>query len=295
VHEEALRGLPDTWEVIKEKQFLILNHGGDKAAENLVDQGEAVFKWCEKLFPYIGQDEYVIRPVIRICKDIDEESAFRSGTSWFTPGFEITTHKDTVGIGSWEYRWLNRRFMGYWLAQKDSELMYALPAWMEFGLSECVSYGKHKGTKFELRPSDWEVMGLRERVKQGLARTPKEMFLATTDDFQEENSAYEAAALMRYLIDGKGSKKRLTRDLLQTYYHELLTAMDEIREAESDQWDTDDGPTTEEEEDARFKARQQQWNDREKELAELLFQRVFAEWDDDDWRTFEKDYFKEIG
>lgn len=292
-HEQALVGLPESWEIIEEDGFLVLNHGGDKAADDIVEHGDAVFRWCEKNLGFIGSDEYVMRPVIRICKDRDEEFAFRQGSSdWLKPSLEIVTHKDTVGIGSWEYRWLNSRFLGHWLWQSDADLMAAMPGWMRYGLQYSVEYGKHKGKKFELRQSDWEMMGLRERVKSGLARTPREIFLSDSDGFAgSDNGRYEAAALMRYLLVGSGSKKRLTRNLLEDYYACLKEVAEELNERD------DDSPgeaTTEEEEDAQFKAAQQRWKKKEKEVAEMLFERVFAGWSDKDWAAFERDYFKAI-
>jgi len=292
-HEQALVGLPDSWEVIEEDGFLVLNHGGDKAADNIVEQGDAVFRWCEKHLGFIGSDEYVMRPVIRICKDQDEEFAFRQGSDWFKPSLEIVTHKDTVGIGSWEYRWLNSRFLGHWLWQSDGDLMVAMPAWMKFGLQYVVQYGKHKGKKFELRHSDWEMMGLRERVKSGMARSPREIFLSDSDGFaSSQNGAFEAAALTRYLLVGSGSKKRLTRNLLEDYYSTLKEVTEELEERESPSGTST--ATTEEEEDAQFKAAQQRWKKREREVAEMVFERVFAGWSEKDWSAFERDYFKAI-
>ena len=67
-HQRAQAGLPEDWEVIEEDLFLVLNHADDKDADKLVEQGEAVFRWCEKTFPYLIDDtDYLRKPILRIC------------------------------------------------------------------------------------------------------------------------------------------------------------------------------------------------------------------------------------
>jgi hypothetical protein len=290
-HKAAVKGLPDDWEVVDKGRFLVLNHGNDKALKRAVEQGNAIFSWCERNLGYIGPDAYVPRPVIRICRDITEEQAFRTGSDWFRPGIEITTHKDNVGVGSYEYRWLNQRFLGYWIMQRDSDLANAMPGWMSYGLRNVFEYSKTKGKKLEFRPSDWEHMGLREKIKDNSAHTPKEIFLATEEDYREENFGYEAAALMRYLLVGKGSKDRLTKSLLKDYHTNLMEVVLAIEEEGSPKRKE---ATTEEEENEQFKNQSQFWKNRRKRITDETFEMTFSGWSDKDWSTLTKLYFKSI-
>ena len=153
--------------------------------------------------------------------------------------------------------------------------------------------GKHKGKKLELYPSDWEKVGLRQEIKDGVAATPKEIFLATEEFYDGENSRYAAAALMRYLLVGKGSKDKLTKNLVREYYLNMTAVIEEMDKEEGGESYKE--PETEEEEAAMIKERSERLRQREKELMEAVFERTFAEWTDKEWDRFAKYYFKSIG
>jgi hypothetical protein len=155
-----------------------------------------------------------------------------------------------------------------------------------------MAYAKHKGKKLELYASDWERMGLREEVKGGTAHTPREMFLASGDFYDSENLRYEAAALMRYLLVGKGAKDKLTKTVVREYYLNMTAVLDEMDK--EDDTDNEKAPETEEEEAAMVKARSQRLKDQADRIREAAFQRTFGEWTDKDWASFEKNYFKSI-
>ena len=295
-HQRAQAGLPEDWEVIEEDLFLVLNHADDKDADKLVEQGEAVFRWCEKTFPYLIDDtDYLRKPILRICKDWDELASFAFGgrESGWVPSIDMVTYKDTVGIGSWTYSNMTQRFCAWWLNEHDGDFLDAMPYWMRYGLEYNMLYAKHKGKKLELYPSDWEKVGLRQEIKDGVAATPKEIFLATEEFYDGENSRYAAAALMRYLLVGKGSKDKLTKNLVREYYLNMTAVIEEMDKEEGGESFKE--PETEEEEAAMIKERSERLRQREKELMEAVFERTFAEWTDKEWDRFAKYYFKSIG
>ena len=290
--KEAKRTLTDGWSYMEAGPFMIVHHGEEKQAKMWATRGEAVYKFCEKTFPYLGKEEHVSRLLVRICKDYDEAVAF-SPAIWtpFRP-LEFVIYRDNVGVGSFQHQLFNRFLMEHWLRQKDSNLYFNMPPWMKFGMSRMIGNAKLKGKKLVLKPSDWENMGLREEVKAGTAHTPREIFLSNTDSFQDDNFAYEASALMRFLLDGAGSKSRLTKGLVEDYFMNLGEVMMAIDEEEDD--DDRGEATTEEEEEARYKARQAKAKELEQRVIEETFAATFGSWSDKDWLQFEKLYFKAI-
>jgi len=294
-HDRAQLGLPEDWEVIEEDHFLVLNHADKKDAKKLVEQGEAVFAWCEKTFPYLVDDtDYMRKPILRICKDWDELASFALGgrESGWVPSIDMVTYKDTVGIGSWTYSNMTQRFASWWINEHDSDFLNAMPYWMRYGLEYNMLYAKHKGKKLELIPSDWEKIGLRQEIKDGTAATPKEIFMAGEDFYDGDNSRYAAASLMRYLLVGKGSKDKLTKNVVREYYINMNAVIEEMDKDDDDREYKE--PETEEEEAAMIKERSQRLRDREDQILAAAFERTFGEWTDKDWALFEKYYFKSI-
>ena len=294
-HKKAISTLPEDWDVLEEKNFVVLNHADKKDADKLIEQGNAVFAWCEKAFPYlVDKDDYLSRPVIRICKDWDELASFAFGgaDSGWIPTNDMATYKDTVGIGSFNYSNMTQRFASFWINEHDSDFLNAMPNWMRYGLEYNMLYAKHKGKKLELYASDWERMGMREEVKAGTAHTPREMFMADDSFYNSDNSRFEAAALMRYLLVGKGAKDKRTKTVVRDYYINLTAVIEEMDEDEGG--GSTKEPETEEEEAAMVKARAQRFKDRADQIREAAFERTFGEWTDKDWASFEKNYFKSI-
>lgn len=291
--KESLKSLTEGWESQEIGPFLILNHTNKKEAKIWAERGMAILNWCDKTFPYLGKEEYVSKMVIRICKDMDEAVAFSPFRWTSARPLELVVFKDTVGVGSWQHREVNEILLDHWFRQKNNSLYFDMPDWMRLGMEYMVRYSKPNGKKLELRESDWENMGLREEVKAGTARTPREIFLADNSAFEEENFGFEAAALMRFLLVGKGSKSRLTKNVVQDYFENLQLVIAEIDEEDNN--DNVYSPAeTEEEEEARYKARQARAKENAERVRLATFERTFGEWTDKDWLEFEKLYFKAI-
>jgi hypothetical protein len=289
----AKAALTDGWEYLEIGPFIILNHANDKQAKIWADRGQAVLDWCEDEFPYLGKNEYVSKIMLRICKDYDEAIAF-SPFLWISSRpMEINLYKDDVGKGSYQHQRFNTYMMDHWLRQKDGNLYFDLPTWMRYGLKGMISNSKTKGKKLEMRPSDWENMELREEVKAGTAHTPQEIFLSGSESYSDENFGYEATALMRFLLSGPGSKSRLTKGIVESYFKNLQEVMDVIAEEDDDD-DKFKDATTEEEEEAQFKARQTRAKENERRVIDETFERTFGTWTDKEWSQFEKAYFKAI-
>ncbi len=302
-HDKAGQGLPADWKVKEMGGFLILNHSDDKQAKRVVQQAKALFAWMEKTFPYVGKGEYVRSPIIRICKNLDEEMAFRTGTTWGGPGIEVTTHKSSVGANSFENTWLNQRLSAIWFQERDSALFLALPGWLSFGFRQVVGAAIPKGSKLDFRPSTPEMNRIRESIRAGNPATPQEIFhygwanLSDGDGQRlDQQKLAEASALTRFLMTGAGSRNRKTKGLLEEYLKNLKTVVEKIREERKKEGGKkDEKPKTEAEEEEYFKNQRNAWKEREKEVIDETFEKTFGEWTEKDWATLRKAYFKEIG
>ena len=156
--EKAIAGLPKGWTVIRFPNLVVLSHVDRRIADFIADQALAVLDWCEAKFGTLS-DEFVRTPVIRICKDNDEEEAFNStggggwSTWWGSTDQEFVTSGGPGLFG--ETKWINGRISAFWFSEKDNDFAYAMPHWLGDGL-ERVSVGRlREGQEADLR-------GLRE-------------------------------------------------------------------------------------------------------------------------------------
>jgi hypothetical protein len=292
---KAVEGLPAGWEAKEMGPFLVLNHSDDKYAKRVVAHAEAVLGWLDENLSFIGPDEYVPQMIIRICASQDEESAFRGG-DWWGSGTEIVTHKDSgSGAMSYEFEYVNRRIFGIWFAYRDPDLFQALPYWLEGGLSQVLGTARSKGKRLEFQADDWERDALREASRLQKLASPRDLMkLGREGFFSEQSREKEAAALCRFLLTGPASKNRATKTLFKDYLIHLKEVITEIAKEDAKDKPAEKAPTTEEEEDARFKNRREAWKDKESKVLDETWKRTFADWDDKDWKSFETAYFKTI-
>ena len=102
LHRDAIESLTDGWKHKKIGRFLVLIHGDEKFAVRVAKQADAIWTWLDKAFPFFGENEYIPRPIIRVCKDYTEEAAFvvaRLGGA-MTPSSPITTATRAREAGS---------------------------------------------------------------------------------------------------------------------------------------------------------------------------------------------------
>lgn len=288
--------LPEGWTTKRSTNFVALTHADAKYTQRVLDQAEVVRAWLDKAFGWYG--EGIPGPVmIRICKDSDEERAYRdtSGASgWFSEKAEITMSRDiSSGKQSFEFQWVNKSVMHFWLRDRNSALTFALPDWVREGLDEFVMTAVAKGKAIEFRPDEWEANALRETERAGKLSRARDMMLATWEEFSKtEHPMAQSGALVRFLLDGPGARGR-SKDAFVNYLKGLSAYLKE-QEAQEKKADgaekPEDPPKTEEEEEKRYRERQEQWKKREKELLEAAFQRTFGAWSDAEWNAFEAAY-----
>lgn len=295
-HERASANIPDGWTAKKIGRFLVVNHTDDKYAKRVVEQAEAVWQYLEETFSFIGPTEYVRSPILRICKDYDEERTYYTGQGdWTWNNLEIFTHKDYAGSTSWEMEWVNRRVAELWFEDKDREFYWAFPQWLQNGLDETLGHMHSKNGRIEFKADDWNRDQVREAVRAGRATSPRELMNMSGENFfQDYVHRQEAAGLVSFFLTGAASKSKQTKDVLVDYLKNLKIVVDAVEKENDGQAKQDKEPQTEEDEDAAFKSERQAWKKRETRVMEEAWHLTFKGWSDADWKRFDDVYFKAV-
>ena len=256
IHQKNIKSLPDDWKAKEMGPFLVLHHGDEKYAKEVVSRAEAIWKWLDKEFGFVGKGEYVKRPIIRICKDGDERRAFFSGTTWGS-SVEIVTYEDTSsGSMSREFEYINKRMYAIWFNHRARDVYWAMPHWMDLGLEEALAKAVPKGSKLEFKVDEWERDGLRESARNEQLTAPKTLVMLGRSDFGDNpHRIKQSTAFVRFLLTSKAKK---TKGILKDYLLNLQAILDEQKEAEKGKEAEDYKPAeTEEEEEERFAKRRE--------------------------------------
>ena len=282
---------PAGWKIKKSKNYVALTHTDAKYTKRVLAQAEAVRKWLDKNFGWISKNK-AGSAIIRICKDSTEERAFSGGSrdAWGS-GMEIVTHKSTgSGRNNWEMQWVNRRIVGMWFRDKNSDFAWGMPQWLNSGIDQLLGTSALKGGRLEFKPGDWEKTTLRELARNDKIAKPSRMMSVSWAEFAKtEGASYQAGAFVRFLMNGP---KGQTKGVLRKYMESLVEIIDEQKKKEKEK-----SPTkvrkelTEAEEEERFKKRKQAGKDRIKKI----FDKSFGSWSDKKWKKFERAYTESVG
>ena len=295
--DRAVEKLPDGWTSKKMGRFLVLNHADDKFAKRIVEQADAVWRWLDETFEFLGPKEYVRSPILRICKDRAEYDAYCKGQDWYSANdLEIATYDDNGGSTSYQYKWVNQNVLRIWLNDRDRGLSLAMPGWIGYGLLNLVENIRLKNGKFSFRKDDWDRDSVREAARGGDATRAKDLFVMSGEKYwQDYVKMQEASQLVDYLAARGGARDKRTKELLPEYMKNLVEVVSEIRKEEETSKGKDEAkPKTEAEEDAMFKKRRQSYKVKEQRILEDTFRRTFGAWSDADWKSFEAAYDKAV-
>ena len=249
-HEAALAALPDGWSVEKSDRFLVLYHCDKRYAKRMAAALELYFGWLDARFGEVS-DEYVRRPIVRICADYEEQRrvirrtklAARardrdeddsagantdedSGTRLSGPSYPSITFPDKSDIVTYyeggsqprEFRTVFSAVLDRYLVDKDPLLQRYVPAWLRKGLYGMTEGVQVKGRKLEWRPSDWE----REAIAADLrtdAMVPIDAVLRLNDlqyaELKENDPSvdYTMTSLVRFLLED-ARRNKLAKDLV---------------------------------------------------------------------------------
>jgi hypothetical protein len=295
-HDKAAKNLPEGWTAKKMGRFLVLNHADEKFAKAIVDQAEAVWSWLDATFPFVGKDEYVRSPILRICKNEAEMVAFFRSGDWFGMNdLEITTCQDFGGKTSYQLERVNRDVMNGWLRDKNWELSAAIPGWLGAGLFEFVGGLHSKGGKAEFSIDSWNKDQVRELERGGKLVPLHDFVLLPRQSFMADywHKRMQASLLMAFFVTGKAAHEKRTKDLLVEYVRNLQTILKEETAAGGAKGDEPaKKPQTEEEEDALFRNRAQGLKQKEQHFLDEAAKRTFTGWTAADWKSFDEAFQK---
>jgi hypothetical protein len=304
LHAKAKTSVPDGWQALQVGRFLVLNHTDEKYARRVAEHCGVIFDWLDEAFPFVGPTEYVRAPILRICKDRDEENSFHSGGDfWFSDNqIEIVISQDNSGfVTGWAVERINRQLLTLWFSERDRDLSRAMPYWLREGLGQVIGTARAKGKKVEFRTDDWERDGIRELLREGNATPIQTLIRMGIEDFFGKamstwgGPAKEAGGLVRFFVTGPASKNPKTRDILRDYLKNLKSTVNELKAADEAAGKKPDGaPKTEKEEEEQYKADAQRWKQREKQLLDTTFEKTFRSWTEKDWEAFQATYLKAV-
>lgn len=304
LREQAKATAPQGWQVFESGRFLVITHTDEKYSRRLAEQCEAVLSWLEQTFPFVGPEEFVRGPILRICADSKEEQSLRKAGDgfWFSDqDIEIVTYQDQLGFGreSSTIDRGNQQVLSLWFSERDRDMWRAMPSWLKGGLFGVVGNARSKGDKLELKPDEWEHDELRERSRLGKSSAPRELMKTSFGDYSSSlewwSRSYEVAALVRFFVTGPAAKNPRTKDVLREYIKNLHAVILEIQAepvAAPEDADADEPEPASDEEQDPFKRERKFWKKHEQRLLDAAFERTFRSWTDKDWKDFEDVYVK---
>jgi hypothetical protein len=292
-HEKALKDLPKGWKHSKVGKMLVLDNYKPKLAKEIARHCQAIMKWLDKNFDYIGPDEYVRAPIIKVYKANDPYSiSFHYGS--LLDKIEINYEHNPNWLQEFNFEQVSRQAMQHWFSERDRDLYWAMPYWLQNGIEDLFQNCRSKSSKLEFPKDVRDRVDLKQAYDKGTLTKPEQLMMMDRETFYSGRFKNdEASALVRFLLIGSGSKNKKTKNILRDYIQNLADITEEIKEEVSDSG-RDDKPTTEEEEDEYFKKQQGAWKEKENEILQETFNRTFAGWDEKDWKAVTTAYMRTI-
>ena len=300
-HAATKKSLPSDWTVTESDHFLVISHASPKFTKQMTKGAELFYQWCHKEFGSLGED-YVRRPVLRLCKDRDEYNAFHFGSSnstgWSFSGEdrELGTYHDNYnGSSGRDVSLLFPGILQHYLQERDPFITSYTPRWLSSALHDYVTECYVKGRKLDFRVEDFERDGARELQREGNLPKLQDLLCMDAESYSKLRSAnyevsYAASQALRYVL-GPGSRDKAFKDFLKRYFQTLI--------AVGEKHDDSKGMTfksaeTEEEEEELAKARAKRFKDRAKTLQRDINQMMFGGVNAKTWAKHEKAFAKFI-
>ncbi|MEM1448324.1 MAG: hypothetical protein AAGI22_04385 [Planctomycetota bacterium] len=312
MHEKAIARLPDEgWTHKREKRVLLLSSADKRWSKRVLSHTNNLLDWLDDNYGYLNTGSYMRAPIIRCCKDRDERSAFAAGVDsggmggWWFLDRELVTYKDDTGwIDGWAIDDLNTQLYRYWMSENNGALQTGMPSWIDSGLQELVSQMRMDSRKPVFRVDAWEVERFREAANQGNLSSARDLFLMTTKEYHNYEGSggnfwsrrSQAAMLINYLASPEMRKGRGAKGLLEEYLKNMITVIDQIeKEREADLDEARKKLKDKDGEKEYRAARRKIFVEQEKLLLERTFNLTFHDWDERDWKQFEKGFNSAYG
>ncbi len=298
-HDRAIAKLPEGWSNEKKGNVMALSSADPKWTSRVIAHTNNLLKWLESELGYIGPGEYVRAPIVRVCKNSEEEQSFRRGVqaagwTWGNDGEIVTSQDDSGWVGS-EIDWLNRDVLNHFLREKNPDLMISMPEWLSYGLYDAIEGARMDSGKPEFRRDVYSAERYRDAERNGGLTHPRELLVMTEEEFRTSAGSggfsrlSECQVLVAFLISEESKRTRQAKGLLERYVKNLLAVIDEA-EAE---YAADLKKRLEEAKDAEEEQRvaldlRTAMRKREKTILERTFERTFSGWTEKDWDAFVK-------
>ena len=298
-HEAIKKTTPEDWSVTESKHFMIVSHASPKFTKQMTEGAELFYKWCEKEFGSLG-DDYVRRPVLRLCKDVDEYKAFHfdssNETGWsFTGGDrEIGTYYDNYnGSSGRDVSVLFSGILQHFLQERDSYIISYTPYWLTWSLNDYVTECYVKGRKLDFRVDDVVRDEARALHRDGGLPKLQELMSMSESEFnnlmkKERRNRYAVSQALRYVI-GPGAKDKSFKSFLKRYFESAIAVAEK----------NDDGrftmrksATTEEEEEEQAKEYSRQSKERAKKLQKEINELMLGDIKEKTWAKHEAAFGK---
>lgn len=280
--------VPSGWKVTESEHFLVLSNADPRFTKKIVDAAQTCRSWLEKNLGDIS-DEYVMRGIIRVFATRDEFDAYRSrsGDSYNPHDREIPVCKESGFGSSGEYAGLFGFLLSQFIHDKEPLLSYNMPSWLTSGLTGYIASAEPKGRRLAFDASEWENTTLREAGREGKLRTARELIRMTDREFMGSwtQNTYQAVRMMRLLMGPLARKKPYKGLVLRC----MAAVVEKAQEMDAREPTVRKDAETEEEEEKRYKERQEAGKKNAEEFIRALEAKVF-DWSDKEWQTLERAY-----
>lgn len=301
MHERAIAKLPPNgWDYKADGDVLAIFSSDKKYAGRVQDHCNNLIDWLDKKFGFLGAEAYMRKPIVRICKNIDEAAAYTAGVSsggyggsWSLDD-ELVTWWDSGGWTGYAIDRLNSQVYRYWMLEKNFGLSTAMPQWIDTGLEALVENARMDSRKIDWRYDTGLVNSLREAIRRGDSLKIQDMFLMTSKQFNDRvsggvNPWAEGAMLINYLASPKIQRHRLAKDILERYLRNMMKVVDEVEKEEKRKLDSARSRANKDGGEREYiEERRRIFQQMEEELLQRTFDMTFAGFDDKDWATLNK-------
>jgi len=284
------------WKVKKGKNYIAVSHADAKYTQKLLQQADALRAWLDKNLGYIGSG-FTGKVIITICADSDERMKYLQSRGWFSDNPEIVTYKDRGGWSDWAMESLNRGILDRWLKDKNENLRWGSPAWVDNGLADFIETARVKGSRLEFAPDTWEAVQMKELRRAGKLLKAQDFFTLTSSEiWGSQDNWGQTQFFVKFLLVGAASRSAKYKNVFSDYMKALIFMLDEAAAAADEAPDEEEAgpPKTEAEEDEAYRKRQNDWRGKEKEHLRNIMERAFGDWTVKDWAKLNSVYQQEM-
>jgi len=296
-HVATRKATPDDWTTNESKHFLVISHANPKFTKQITNGAELFYKWCETEFGSLGED-YVRRPVLRLCKDSAEYRLLgsSSSTNWslLVSDREIGTYYE-LGTGSSGQN-ISTLFPGilqHFLQERDPYIVSYTPDWLKWALTDYVRECHVSDRKLDFRVKNRALDGLvdlqgnyvliRELLRNGKLPKLQELLGMNKVKFPKMRSS-----ALRYVM-GPGSRDKAFKNYLTRYFKTAIAVGEEYDNSNAI---TAKHTETEQEKEERAKAYATQSKARAKQLQNEINEKMLADINAKTWAKHETAFVK---